>query len=80
MIVKVKLFAALKDHFDSSMEIELKQDATISDLVDYLINMQTKSMDLLSVTRFAIDNELVNKDYPLNDDSQIFLYPPSSGG
>lgn len=80
MFVKIKLFAALKDYFDSSMQIELKSQATIQDLLDTLININPKAKDVLTTTRFAFNNQIVDLNCPLNDQAEIFIYPPSSGG
>ena len=72
-------FASMTDYFKTPLKIE-EQIETIEQLKTYLGALNPNSKELLSSSRFAIDEEFVELNTKLNIDSEVFLIPPSSGG
>lgn len=67
------------DYFKTPMKIE-EQIESIEQLKRYLTNLNPKCVELLSSSRFAINEEFVNLETKLGPKSEVFLVPPSSGG
>ncbi|MCC9137478.1 MoaD/ThiS family protein [Pontibacter silvestris] len=77
--MKVQVFAALKDYFDK--EFELKEDVdNVTELRQYLTELNTSAGNMLKTCRFAIDDEFVDQNYQLKENDTISVIPPSSGG
>ena len=80
MKVRVKVFAALKDHFDPSFEVELSEPCRVEDLAAHLQKLKPESAPTVKACRFALGDELAPMDHPLASGDEIFVLPPSSGG
>ena len=72
-------FASMSDYFKTPMKIE-EQIESIEQLKSYLTNLNPECVELLSSSRFAINEEFVNLETKLCPNSEVFLVPPSSGG
>lgn len=72
-------FAAMLDYFKTPVKIE-EQIESIEQLKTYLSNLNPECVELLSSSRFAINEEFVNLETKLSPNSEVFLVPPSSGG
>jgi molybdopterin synthase catalytic subunit len=81
-MIKVKLFAMLKDKAGSA-EIALEErPETVKDLLNLIVVRFPALKDSLSCDRImvAVNQEFVRPDAPLKDGDEVALMPPFSGG
>lgn len=77
--MKIQVYAVLKDYFEK--EFTLSQSfSDINSLKSFLINKNPRAENVLNISRFAVDNEFVENDFSLNENDNISIMPPSSGG
>jgi molybdopterin synthase sulfur carrier subunit len=75
----IQVFAVLKDYFDK--EFRLSGDVkNISALKQQLATQNPQAANVLDLCRFAVHDEFVDNDYPINIHDTICIIPPSSGG
>jgi len=75
----IQVFAVLKDYF--AKEFKLSESVkNIADLKQQLAAQNPEAANVLDLCRFAVDDEFVEPDYPLNNNDTICIIPPSSGG
>lgn len=72
-------FASMSDYFKTPVKIE-EQIESIKQLKTYLSNLNPECVELLSSSRFAINEEFVSLETKLSPNSEVFLVPPSTGG
>lgn len=77
--LQLKLFAALKDHFDEDLEIELS-DLSLAELKKALVSVSPQAQNLLLGCRFAVNDTFVNSHHVFNENDLVLILPPSSGG
>ena len=77
--MKIAVYAILKDFFDKEFTLD-QTFSSIDDLKSFLINKNPNAARILSISRFAVDNEFVDNDYSLKANDNISIMPPSSGG
>ncbi len=77
--MKVQVFAALKDYFEPSIELDLHA-STISDIKEMLLQVNPEAAPLLNLSRFAVNEEIVGEDFKINAHDLISVLPPASGG
>jgi molybdopterin converting factor subunit 1 len=81
MKVAVKLFAAVRDIVEQSeVVLELEDHATVKMLRTKLAEQYPPLQPLLSQTLFAVNAQYVPDSTPLEEDNDIALIPPVSGG
>lgn len=80
MQIKVITFASLKPFFPKENLIELPENSTVNDLMNYLIGLNPGSKSILGISMVAINEILVDKDRIIKDREDIYLLPPVSGG
>ncbi len=80
MQVSVFVFAGLKAFFEPCFELQLPDNAPVTEMIGALRRQNSGSMELLSRSRVAVDEEFVSNDYKLSDNDRIYILPPSSGG
>jgi sulfur-carrier protein len=77
--MQIQVYAVLKDYFER--EFTLKESVgTINDLRKVLINQNPNAARILTISRFAVDDEFVDNNFILNENDHISILPPSSGG
>lgn len=75
MILKLKYFGMIAEALNKESE-ELDIEAiTVSDLVDYYQNQ----LDNINF-KVAVNHNIVNTDYKLNNNDEVALLPPFAGG
>lgn len=81
MKIKLKFFAQLRDvaHCDET-EIEIKEGASVHDLVVLLGDHFPNLREHLKTVSFAVNDEYAPKDTVLKDGNEVALLPPISGG
>lgn len=81
MIVRVKLFAVAKDLIgNESLEVELPEVATVSQLRTALESQFPQLSTIISHLMIAVDAEYANDQTVLTENSEIACIPPVSGG
>ncbi|PJZ70068.1 molybdopterin synthase sulfur carrier subunit [Leptospira perolatii] len=80
MNITLLCFAALKDFFPASENLHLDKIGTVADLKEFLQSKEPKAAELLEVSRFAVNQSIVNEQDLLVDGSVVAVLPPSSGG
>ena len=78
--VKIKVFAVLKDYFNTEFELS-GEFSNILDVEKALLEKVPTCSPILRVSRYAIDNTIISdKTHFIKDNDLIFVFPPSSGG
>mgnify|MGYP001204282162 CR=1 FL=1 len=81
--MKIKYFAWIKDITNiEEEEINLNKAKNLEELKAYLIEKYPdfKKHIIKEIFRFAINQEYVVKNTNLNDEDEIAIFPPVSGG
>jgi len=80
MIIKVKLFATLRDQVGAAeMTLELPQGATVSD-AGRALGERMASPEALSAVAYAVNREYAPAATVLHDNDELAIIPPVSGG
>jgi molybdopterin synthase catalytic subunit len=81
MIVRIRLFAQLRERAGETIDAELADGATVADALAKL-SRDSPLADLLArlPVRMAVNRELVAADTPLRAGDELALLPPVSGG
>jgi molybdopterin converting factor small subunit len=80
MKIQIKVFAALKEYFSNEFEIEVQSNAKLADVFNELEIQNPKAKSILQICFAAVDEEYIEKDFPLKENLQLNLFPPASGG
>jgi len=73
-MVKVKLFATLRNELGKEVDFEYREGLKIQDVIEALnINREKVSIMLINGVH-------QKADAPLKDDDKLFLFPPVGGG
>lgn len=80
MDIRVNVFANLKDHYESVFTLEVPNGANVEHILDELALKRPESLQILQSCRIAVGEDLVDKHYSLQENEEVFLLPPSSGG
>ena len=76
--INIQVFAALKNYFEPSFE--LRSEGSIAELKKELERINPLSKNILSHSRFAVEENFVEANYKLKENDTIVVIPPSSGG
>jgi molybdopterin synthase sulfur carrier subunit len=83
-MIKVLFFGRFKDELGQSKVAVAATDlTTINDLRDTLIDMHTpKWRDVLTAANviIAVNQKIVDAQYPVTDGDEVAFYPPVTGG
>ncbi len=81
MTVKLRFFAALRERAGATESIRaLPEPTTVGALWETLRGERAALADYAGSVRFAVNQEYVDKDYPLQDNDEVAFIPPVSGG
>jgi sulfur-carrier protein len=80
MKVKIKVFAVLKDYFDTDFELDVNEGLKVADVIDIIMIRNTMALPVLRKCRVAINENFVQTDYNVQENEELFIIPPSSGG
>ncbi|TGK06265.1 MoaD/ThiS family protein [Leptospira fletcheri] len=80
MKIRLLCFAAMKDYFPPQEELLVKSGSTIAELRSSLEIRNPSAARLLKVSRFAVNQEIVEDGYFLSEGQSVAVLPPSSGG
>ena len=78
--MKVLAFGIVKEIFNSSVvDIDFKQEATVNEL-KAILEAQYPRLSQLGSYMVAVNNEYASPGELLNEDDEIAIIPPVSGG
>lgn len=77
--MRVQVFALLKEYFEGQFDISTTP-TTISSLREQLVERNPEARAVLSISRFAVNDEFVDDNFLLTENETVFIIPPSSGG
>lgn len=81
MTLKIQLFAALAHAAGmKQMAVELRDDASVSDLLDHLRVAYPAWGPMLKMVSVAVNMEYATATESLHEGDEIALIPPVSGG
>ena len=81
MKVRVKLFAVAKDLAGcDELSVDLPQGATVGDLRAAVMSTSPMLVRIVPHALWAVGATYANDDTPLNEQSNVALIPPVSGG
>ena len=81
MKATVRLFAQARQSAGTDfIELELPSDATVGDLRRAMLSHCPSLADLLPYCHIAVDTEYASDTTPIEENSEIALIPPVSGG
>jgi molybdopterin converting factor subunit 1 len=81
MKVRVILFAIHREKLgQGQVELELPFGATVADLLDGMTNRFPEFVNLKDGLMVAVNTEYVDSQAVLNNDDEVALIPPVSGG
>ena len=81
MLIRVKLFAAMRDLTgDEIAEVELPDGATVGDLRRELGKQLPLARSLLTRSAIAVNHDVAENDRSLQATDEVAAIPPVSGG
>lgn len=81
MIVRLRFFASLRERLgQSEADWTLPNEATVADLWSSLLNANPELAPLSRSISFAVNREYVDRSHRLQDNDEVALIPPVSGG
>lgn len=81
MAVTLRFFAALRERAGASLVTrDLPSPMTVGDLWECLRRERPALGDYSGPVRFAVNQEYVDKETPLQDNDEVAFIPPVSGG
>jgi molybdopterin synthase sulfur carrier subunit len=78
-IMKVHVYAVLKDHFDAAFDIP-ETVFSVEELKQALVRMRPAAEGILRTCRFAVNDTFIDNEFKLSKDDRIAVLPPASGG
>ena len=81
MHVKLRYFASLRERLGKAEETrEIPDGATVGTMWNLLTQERPELRELERSVAFAVAQEYVDKDHPLQDNDELACIPPVSGG
>ncbi len=80
MQLTIHTFAVLQDLLGTGFSLEVEPDSTVGEVLESLSRKGEETARALRSSRVAVQEELVESDYRLQEGDELFLLPPSSGG
>jgi molybdopterin converting factor small subunit len=72
------MYALYKDYYERKFEIP--PVPTIAQLREELLKINPSAKDVLTLARFAVNNNFIDEQFILSADDTVAVIPPSSGG
>jgi molybdopterin synthase sulfur carrier subunit len=81
MRIRVRFFASLRERLNRSEEVrEVPPGSTVRTVWELLKQENPELGAMEKAMAFAVAQEYVDKDHPLQDNDELALIPPVSGG
>lgn len=78
--IKVLFFGSLKEFFCDQVELQVPDNINLGRLMKIFKEKSPEASNILSSCRIAVDNELRDLDFIVNEPLEIAFLPPYSGG
>jgi len=78
-LMTIRVFAGVKDYFAREFQVSGPIYDTAA-LKEHLLDLNPAASDLLSICRFAVNDEFIDNLSQLNEHDTICILPPGSGG
>ena len=80
MLVKIQLFASLKESLGETVEIEVPEPVTVRSLVARFIELHPQFKTAEKNLNVAVDLEYFRGDEEIKAGQEVAIFPPVSGG
>jgi len=80
MIVKVQLFASLKEELGENIEIDVPEPVTVGKLLDTFLALAPRFEPARQSLNVAVDLEYSQEDQTILAGQEVAIFPPVSGG
>ncbi len=81
MRIRVRFFASLRERLKRSEEVrEVPPGATVRTVWEMITQENPELRAVEKAMSFAVAQEYVDKDHPLQDNDELAFIPPVSGG
>lgn len=77
---KIVCFAGLKKFFGDETNVEVAPEANYNTVLDKLGELNPEAKEVLPSCRIAVNEKFVQLNETIEDQTTLFLIPPSSGG
>ncbi len=75
-----KYLPSLKDFFEPEFELEVAKGLTVADAINIIMIRNSFALPVLRKSRIAINENFVSPDYNIQENEELYIIPPSSGG
>ncbi len=79
-MLKVSVFAQLKEYFNAGIELPATAGQTVSQVLEQLKHTNPDAAPILDSSRVAVNDEMVDLKHIIEGNEHIYIFPPSSGG
>lgn len=81
-MIKVLFFAALREQLGSDqITIPVEKPATVADVINALLAMNPQWQTAFSQSMlYAVNQNMVSKEHPVNCGDEVAFFPPVTGG
>lgn len=80
MLVKVKLFAVLKEALGDEVELNVPDPVTARSLLEHFISSYPQFASAQHSLNVAVDHEYSRGEVPIAAEQEVAIFPPVSGG
>ena len=80
MIVKVKLFAVLKENLGEEIELDVPEPVTAHSLLERFVSDHPQFRNARNSLNVAVDQSYSTEDQPISPGQEVAIFPPVSGG
>jgi MoaE-MoaD fusion protein len=80
MLVKVKLFAVLKEQLGEEVALELPEPATVGGLLERFGQAYPQFRSALPSLKVAVDYTYARAEEAIGQGQELAIFPPVSGG
>jgi molybdopterin converting factor small subunit len=78
--IRILFFGSLRAYFGDQMQMQVTHGLEIGDVMEILKTKSPDASDVLASCRVAVDSELEQCDFKLNQPHELAILPPFSGG
>ena len=79
-MIKVKLFAVLKEQLGEEIDLEVPEPATARSLLDSFLAAHPQFAGARNSLNVAVDHSYSREDQPISAGQEVAIFPPVSGG
>jgi molybdopterin synthase catalytic subunit len=80
MLVRIQLFAFLKESLGETIELEVPEPVTALRLMERFLEAYPQFRDAEESLNLAVDQSYVREDVPIRPGQEVAIFPPVSGG